>query len=256
MTMRLSTGLRNFLAKGGSISQALQNGRIEIYTGAQPTSPDAAVTGTLLCTITNNSGTLTPETLATGTITLSGSAGSINTITVGGINIIEAAVPFNGTLNQTAQDLAAMINRTQSNPEYTATAVGAVVTISAAPGSGTSPNTLTVAGTLTTMTATYTAMASGVAAANGLQFDLAANGAMNKLLTQVWSGLNVATGTAGWFRQYGGPTDVGGLDANAQFNRIDGAIASSGAELNFNSTAFTSGATTTLAGWVVNVPAQ
>lgn len=256
MTMRLSTGLRNFIAKGGSISQALQNGRIEIYTGAQPTSPDAAVTGTLLTTITNNSGTLVAETLATGTVTLSGSAGSVTALTVGGVSVIEAAVPFNGTLNQTAQDLASMINRTQSFPEYTATATGAVVTISAAPGSGVTPNTLTVAGTLTTMTATYTAMTGGVAAVNGLLFDVASVGTMNKLLTQVWSGLNVATGTAGWFRQYGGPTDVGALDTNTQYSRVDGAIASSGAELNFNSTAFTSGATTSLAGWAITVPPQ
>lgn len=256
MTMRLSTGIRNYLNKYGSIAQALQNGRIEIYSGAQPTSPDAAVTGTLLTTLTNNAGALTQESLATGTVTLAGSAGSVTQITVGGISLLEAAVPFNGTLNQTALDLAAMINRSPSSPEYTATAAGAVVTIQASPGSGATPNTLTVAGTLATMTATYTAMTGGVAAVNGLLFDLSSVGVMQKLATQTWSGVNVATGTAGWFRQYGGPTDSGGLDSAGIFNRLDGAIASSGAEMNFNSTAFVAAATTTLAQWQMTVPPQ
>ena len=56
MTMRLSAAMRNFINKYGSIGDALQNGRIEIYSGAQPSSADAAATGTLLCTISSGSG--------------------------------------------------------------------------------------------------------------------------------------------------------------------------------------------------------
>lgn len=256
MTMRLSTGLRNFLANGGGLAQALNNGRMEIYSGAQPTSPDAAVTGTLLCTITAGGAAITNETLATGTVTLSGSSGSVNTITVNGVNIISAAVPFNGTLTQTALDLATAINNNMSAPEYTATASGATVTISAARGTGASPNGFVVTGTLTTLTATYANMAGGVNAANGLQWGAASGGQIAIRPGQTWSGTNAATGTAGYFRLYGSTSDAGALDSAGTQLRMDGAISSSGAELNFNSTAFVSGATTTIPTFTATVPAQ
>jgi hypothetical protein len=258
MTFRLSTGLRNQLAKQASIDGLFRNGRIEIYSGAQPTSPDAAVTGTLLCTITSGSGAYTPETAAVGSVTLSGSAGSVNTLTVNSVNILAAAVPFDSTLAQTALDLAAEINRNSDKYGYNASATGSsgVVTINANAGAGTAPNGFAVAGTLTTLTATYVAMAGGVNPVNGLLFDVAAGGTLNQLSTQTWSGVNGNTGTAGWFRQYGALTDTGALDSAQIFPRIDGAIATSGAEMNLNSTAFTAGATTALASWALSIPAQ
>lgn len=257
MTMRLSTGLRNFIAKQGGIAEALNNGIIEIYTGAQPASADAAPSGTLLCTISNNAGAVTSEVLATGTLTLTGgSAGSVNTLTVNGIDVIGGAVPFNATLAQTALDVATQINRNTGTVEYTASAAGAVVTISALPGTGASPNGFVVAETTTTLTATVANMAGGVAAVNGLKFDTAAAGVLSKLASQVWSGLNGATGTAGWFRQYGSAADSKALDSAGVALRIDGAIATSGAEINLNNTAFASGATSTIATWTMTVPAQ
>lgn len=257
MTMRLSTALRNLLANGASYAGAMENGRIEIYTGAQPASADAAVQGTLLCTITNNSGALTAETASTGTMTLAGAAGSVNTVTVNGVNILGPnAVPFNGTLAQTALDVATAINNSRVWPRYSASAAGAVVTIAGTASAGAAPNGYVVSATLTTLTATYANMAGGVNPVNGLQFAAAANGATAKIAAQVWSGLNAAGGTAGWFRQYGPFSDAGALDSNAQYARVDGAIATSGGEMNLNSTAFVSGATTTVQTGTLTVPAQ
>lgn len=57
MTMRLSTGIRNKLLDGGSgggIKGSLNLGFIAIMSGAQPTSADAAATGTLLGTVSVN----------------------------------------------------------------------------------------------------------------------------------------------------------------------------------------------------------
>lgn len=51
--MKLSTGLRNKLLDTGSLKSILAGGSIKIYSGAEPATADAAVTGTLLCTITN-----------------------------------------------------------------------------------------------------------------------------------------------------------------------------------------------------------
>jgi hypothetical protein len=254
--MRLSTGARDFINKFGSVSRMLTNGRIELYTGAQPSSPDAAFTGTLLCVLTNNAGTYTAESPAVGSVTLAGSAGSVNTITVGGIDVLGGAVPFNGTLAQTALDTAAQINRNMSYPKYRASASGAVISIFSLPGSAVANNTLTVSGTFTTLTGTYSNMSGGVASANGLLYDNSVAGVLSKLSTQTWSGTNSAAGTVGWFRMYGSQSDTGALDSNAQFPRIDGAVATSGGELNFNSTAFSSGAVTTVPAFTVTLPAQ
>src|SRR3990167_9378872 len=138
MALRLSTGLRNFMLQHGSLKDALQNGRMEVYTGTQPTTADSAATGTLLCPITKGSAAHTAEVLATGTVTLTGGAsGSVDTVTVNSVNILTTgAVPFNTSLNQTAADLAAAINASESSPEYTASVSGAIVTISAMRGTG------------------------------------------------------------------------------------------------------------------------
>lgn len=257
MTFRLSIAARNFIEQHGSIKKAFQGGKLLIYSGSQPASADAAPTGTLLCTITKASGAHTAEVLATGTVTLTGGAsGSVDTVTVDGVNILtNGAVAFNTSLTQTAADVAAAINLSESFPEYTATSSGAVVTISAARGSGTAPNTLAVSATLTTITASYGNMAGGVAAANGLSFGSAAAGALAKKSGEAWSGVNAATGTAGWFRFVGAVADSGAADSTESQVRMDGAIATSGSQLNMSSTSLTSGATTTIDTFTLTLPA-
>lgn len=58
MTVRLSTSLRTALAQ--AFAATFEKGVIEIYTGSQPVSSDAAPTGTLLGTMTQASGAFTP----------------------------------------------------------------------------------------------------------------------------------------------------------------------------------------------------
>lgn len=258
MSLRLSTALRNFFLQHGSVKQALQGGAIEIYSGSQPSSADSAVSGTLLCTITKASGSRTAEVLATGTLTLTGgSSGSVNTVTVDGVNLIpQGAVPYNTSLTQTAADLAAAINKGLSSPEYSASSSGAVVTIKAMPGSGASPNTFVVTATLTTLTASYVDMSGGVTAVNGLSFNNASGGSIDKNDAETWSGVAVASGTAGWFRFKGSVADGGSADSSATYVRLDGAISTSGAEYNVSSTTITSGATHTVTSFPITVPAS
>lgn len=257
MTLRMSTAMRNFVNSLGSYNDALWQGELRILTGTQPASADAAQTGTLLCTVTDNAGARTAEVLATGTVTLTGGAsGSVDTVTVNSINILGASVAFNATLDQTATDVAAQINRWKSSPNYTASASGAVVTIKALPGTGASVNTFAVAATLTTITASYAAMASGVTAANGLKFDFSAAGIAAIYTGQTWAGDNVAAGAAGWFRYCGSVADAGAIDSAAAFLRVDGSISTAGAEMNLNNTTFASGARTTLNTALATVPAS
>ena len=77
----------------------------------------------------------------------------------------------------------------------------------------------------------------------GLTFDDAVNGILKKNASEIWSGTAVATGTAGWFRlqSYGDPES---LSETAE--RIDGAIATSGAELNMSNTSIEAQAVQTI----------
>lgn len=93
MTIRLSTGLRDRLVGTTGFSSTFANGVIEIYTGAQPASADAAVTGTLLGTVTLNSGAFTPGT-ATNGLTFAAPSGGV---------VSKSGVwSFNGVANGTA----------------------------------------------------------------------------------------------------------------------------------------------------------
>lgn len=253
MAIRLSTKLRNFLLAHGSLAQAFNGGRLEVRTGSQPATADDAPGGTLLVTFTNTSGAWTAETPATGDITLAtGSAGSVDAITVGGNNILDTPVPYTSSLASTATLLAAALNRSALNDDFDAQAAGAVVTLTTRPGKAARYNTVAISGSLTTMTATYNDFASGVAAVNGLLFDNPSLGVLTKRLAQVWSGVAVASGAAGWFRLKGPLTDDD--SASDGFLRMDGSIASSGGNLTMSPLMMTTGATQTIASFSPTIP--
>lgn len=257
MTARISTGLRNFLAESGSVKDALHGGKIYVYSGSQPTTADAAPTGTLLCVFTDASGAHTNEVAATGTVTLTGGgSGSVNSLTVDGIALLDAAVNFNTSLTQTAADVVTAINATQSNPDYIASSFGAVITITARRGTGAEANGLVVASTTTTITKSDVNMSGGVSSANGLKFQQSASGILSKLASQTWSGVASATGTAGWFRFVGPIADTEALDSAGTQIRLDGAVSTSGQQLNFSSTSFTVLGTQTITSFDITVPAS
>lgn len=151
MTAKLSTQLRTNLAGSTGFAATFANGIIEIRTGTQPATADAAATGTLLGTITLNSGAFTP-----GTST------------------------------------------------------------------------------------------------NGLTFASAAAGAVSK--SGVWSFNGIAAGTAGWFRLKGNAADNDTLSTTLP--RLDGSIATSGADLNLSNVTIAIGAPNTVDSFVWNQPAQ
>jgi hypothetical protein len=255
MALKFSAGARQFTAIYGSYKDAFQNGKIELYTGAQPANADAAVTGTLLCTITAASAARTAEVRASGTVTLNtGAAGSVDTLTVNGVDILGGAVSYNTSLTQTAADVATKCGQLKSAVDYQVTSAGAVITIKALPGTGTYPNGFVVASTVTTITKTDVNLAGGVAAANGLALGLSAAGVLDKLPSQTWSGVNAATGTAGYYRLYGSEADAGTLDSTGLSIREDGAVATSGAELNMANPTLAASATTTITSWQTTIP--
>ena len=101
----------------------------------------------------------TPVAVAgTATVTLTGgAAGSVDDVTIGGVSLLSAPVAFNTDLSTTATDVAAAI--TAASTDYSAAAVGAVITITAtAAGSAYNGEVLVTA---TTITATSTDMTNG-----------------------------------------------------------------------------------------------
>jgi hypothetical protein len=258
MTARFSAGLRNYVAQNGSYRNAMLGGVLRIYSGTQPSTAEAAPTGTLLATITDTAGAHTDEVRAQGTVTLTGGAsGSVDAITVNGVAILPAAISFNTSLTQTAADVASAINNNQSIPEWSATSSGAVITITAMYGLGATANGYVVATTVTTITKTDvnvgTATA-GVTEVNGLDLSSVAAGVLSKNSTQTWSGVASASGTAGWFRFTSAVADSGALDSTETQVRIDGAVSTSGQQLNMSSTSITSAATQTISSFDITLP--
>ena len=271
MTLRFSPALQNFIAENGSWKDFLDEGSLLIYSGSQPATPDLAPTGNLLVTITSGGGTKTNEVKATGVITLSvGAAGSdtLATLTLLGVEIMGSATAFDTSLTQTATNAALKINRNPKNKFVTAVGSGAVITLTALPGFGTLLNSAALATTvggnmIAAVTSTSFGSATGgsvagVNAANGLKMDYnAAAGVFTKDTTQTWSGTAGGTGTqtAGWFRYLGSVADSAALDSSAVYLRMDGAIATSGGDLNMTSTSVANGAVQTVSSFQLTIPA-
>lgn len=120
--------------------------------------------------------------------------------------------------------------------------------------SGTQPVTADAAATgtlLGTVTLASGAFADGVAT-NGLTFAAAAAGAVAK--SGVWSFNGTAAGTAGWFRLRGNAADAGAI--STVLPRLDGSIATSGADLNLSNITIAIGAPTTVDSFTFTLPAQ
>ena len=257
MSTAISTGLRDFLVQNGGIKRFLNGAILRIYSGSQPATADVddTVSGTLLNTITLASGAHTPEILSAGSLTVIGTVGTVTGILVNSVQILGATCTFATSLSQLATDIATQINTYNSSPEYTAVAVGAKVTVYAAPGTGTGPNgfvlATTGAGGITSTDVNMGTEVAGVASANGLTWGLSASGVLSK--TGTWSGVAAATGTPGWFRIARSAADCAG--ATTTLRRLDGSVSSSSADLNINPNSSTIGVTLTIDTFTITLPA-
>ena len=129
-------------------SNFTQMNYIYCHSGGESTVERFTIDGT------GNSSIVTDRTpvaaAAVGTVTLTGGvAGSVDNITVDGVSLMSTPVPFNTDLSTTATDVATEINSYSS--DYTAAAVGSVITITAvADGVAYNGNIVVTATTITT----------------------------------------------------------------------------------------------------------
>lgn len=257
MALKVSQALRNGMLAYGTFRQVMANCVLDIYSGAQPANAEAAPTGTKLCRYTASGASFTNEVRSTGTITLSGGSGSVDSVTVAGIEVLGMAVSFDTDLTTTAAAVAAQINNYHDHKFVTASSAGAVVTLTAQRGFGTDFNGVAVVSSTTALVGTDVNMGSAVAgvdALNGLNWDVTSGGIISKHASETWQGLGLANGDGGWFRFKAATADPDLLDSSQQYPRLDGTIGTSGAELNLTNVSFVVGVPQVVTSFAITFP--
>ena len=89
------------------------------------------------------------------------------------------------------------------------------------------------------------------AAGNGLEIAGPIEGVIGINDGEVWSGVGIVDGTAGWFRFYSNAEDIG---ADPSAVRLDGICGTSNAQLNMSSLLVSEGATTTIDSFIITMP--
>ena len=257
MTTLISTGARNSMVHTNSLRDIFNRGcsKIKIYSGSIPATADAAETGTLLCTITNDGASVkaaqkirftpTPGTAnaAVWSITLNGTTVSFTDdgspqpaeICTGLYNAWRVA---SGAIAVTTP--ACTINNPDVYQKFTFTDNSGTLDIEAA-----------VAGVAFDYSAAVSGAGAGTgswgtptvvtADAYGLRFEAiadVASGILEKLTTQTWRGTNVATGVATHFRLVL-DSDDGTLSTSQP--RFQGGVSTANSQLNFDSVQFVEG---------------
>lgn len=88
--------------------------------------------------------------------------------------------------------------------------------------------------------------------ATGLTMEAdAVGGVLSKTITEVWSGVNVAGGSATFYRHVA-PGDTGAYSETQA--RVQGSVGVSGADMNLTNTALSNGATQTIDFYTLNLP--
>lgn len=254
MALKISTGLRNYLTGEGSLRKALEDAVLKIYSGTAPATADAAETGVLLATITKSSGAVTSGDRSTPRVykILIGSYTTGHTflvaVTVDGVgpttytytavsaddSVIKVAAKVARMLNDIPQ-LRAVPSLADGNLYVQCDIDGLDVTL-ADPGGGSG-----------TLTVTALQSASRV---NTLQLGAPAAGVIAKN-SDIWSGVAVASGTAGYFRVV---TSADSGSSSSTDVRMQGNVSTSGADLNLSNLNIVSGATQTIDTFELTLP--
>jgi hypothetical protein len=200
----------------GFIDAGFAPGDVLFVQGATTGDNDTALTGVAITSVA--AGTLTIPTASVDT----GEAGAAGTV---------VAVAKGGSLKDVMKDGVLKIY------------------------SGAQPATADAAATGTLLATITVGSGAWVAGAfdNGLEFeDDPLSGEIEKN-SEVWSGLGLADGTAGWFRFYANPTDAG--TSSTTLPRIDGSVGTSNNDLVMASTAIVTGRTYTIDSFKITLPA-
>lgn len=234
--LKFSTGLKHqsFNSLRGALSAAysLAGGWIGLYSGTQPATADAAATGTLLAKITQASGTFVAgayQTYDVDGLCQTQSPAVPGALTLDGITAGTLGVGYYVTISGTGNEsnkifrITGTGNNDEDLIEYLQGPSYATVS---------SKHTFKTVSEIYASAATADAITAGYGITNGLFLGAASSNKIAKHANQVWSGIGIAAGTAGWFRFYGAAADDG--SESTTLPRLDGRIATSGAEMNLS----------------------
>ena len=247
MSLRYSTGERNAALKTKAFRKIFEDGTLRLYTGAQPATADLGATGSLLVSITKASGVVTVKStrqISACKVATRGNDGDTHIITVGGV-IYSYTVVTGDTLDTIAQKLAALVD---ADPNIMAVGVGgttvteSVVVMRSKFGGADA----FVAVSSNTGVAVLSAVEDQVptASGNGLKFGDPAAGTISKN-GDVWSGVAVLAGVAGWFRISEFGDDPTQLSTTAA--RVDGQVGVGLGDLQMGNTSIDLASTVTIA---------
>jgi hypothetical protein len=235
MAEKISTGMRDWVL--ALKRELLDDVVMKIYSGTAPSSANDAISGTLLVTVTKSAGTVSsnerstpgrwfvtiPGTHASGTYAVTITADSTDYTCTFDTSDPEGHADNNAI----AKGLARKIRETC--PQVFAIAEGAndKLYIQGRVG-GVDLNVVDGGGTVTITTLTEIEIA---ARSDALYFAKPSSGSMSKA-SDTWSGTVASSGTMGYFRIV--RPDDDGTESTTQ-KRLQGAISTSGAELNKSS---------------------
>ena len=225
MSLKFSSGAVDALQENGCLKEIFHDMIVDIYSGPQPASADAAKTGVHLARITLAGGAFTAGVKSTRRVDKAtiayGSDGNIYTQVINGTTYSYTAVSGDDE-NDVALALAALID---ASPVVSASAILNVITTRARYGGV--DYTIANTGTTTPGNNVIAAVIANVRI-NGLQWGDSVLGVLSKE-SGVWEATNLATGTAGYFR-----AKANALDDDTESTslvRMDGNISTSNAPL-------------------------
>ena len=210
MALKKSTGLAKYLLGTGNVKKCFTGGLIKVYSGAAPATADAAVTGSLLYTISNASADAKAKQKITFTPVTAGTTGTW-TVILDGITytFTDDGSP---TPTEVCNGLRALITAGMGGA-FTTPAGVIGIPDNASKYALTGTDTMIVEAATAGVPFEYSSSATGAgnsiteavttADAYGLQFEAVSAitvGELEKLSTQTWSGVAAAAGTPGYFR--------------------------------------------------------
>jgi hypothetical protein len=259
----VSIGLKNRLLGEESVRDIMRGGQINIYSGLAPSDSNQAVTGTLLVSITRASLTTPQAEVVTVTPVIGAASGANWEVTVNGETVVftDAGSP---TLADVCTGLANILNvlagsaittppgkiqTAKNNGKFVAASTGTAVTITSATAgvpidvsSQVLPGTGSASGaSLTAVITTEDQFGISLEPFSELS-ETSAGGLIQMADGEVWSGVGLNDGTAGYFR-YVAPGDDGTLSYTQP--RIQGVVATANAPLIIQNVNIYAGATTT-----------
>ncbi len=260
MAIKVSTAAINMLAHGMSLRRLLDDCVMDIYSGTPPTYADDAATGlggVKLCRVTvgSNAVATTMRSLPASYTLVMVNRTNANTVKV---NVtVDGAGPTTYTYTFVtavdSSDLIAAANVARWLEENVPQIKGVAYAAVSFAGKGSIDGlAITLSdGSGTTAITTTQIQAASRSSIYTLQWGPPTAGVISKT-SDVWSGGNIVTGVAGFFR-FVWPNDTGALVTVTE-PRVQGSIATSGADYNVSNTTFTVSATHTVESFSLTLP--